>query len=329
MNEDRNKILVIGATGAIGQKLLEGLIRSFGPHTVIAAIHRTPLPDHIQDHVIVESGFNIRNEESIRQLFAKHGSSIQHVWNLAAPLSVDTAKDPSSAHDITVGGMQRVLSCMLEYGVTSILFSDSIGSFGGSSPRENATAVWLEENPTQDPGSDYGIQKRQCREAMQHYAENHGFRARYAIIPGVLHTQPSWGGGTTEYALDAMAAAVAKQHYVCPVPLHVPLPMIHIDDLISGMIALMQCGCKEKYRGYALAGFSFTPLELFTELQKHYPNFTYEHDEAANPNVAKFAELWPDSLSTSEAQSGINHCAQHNLASTVADIISAHQGRLG
>ena len=329
MEETRDKVLVIGATGAIGQKLLEGLIRTLGNRTVIAAIHRTPLPNHIQDNVIVEAGFNIREEESIRRLFAKHGRYIQHVWNLAAPLSVDTAKDPSSAHDITVGGMQRVLSCMLEYGVTSILFSDSIGSFGGSSPRENATATWLEGNPTQDPGSDYGIQKRQCREAMKQYADNHGFRARYAIIPGVLHTQSSWGGGTTEYALDAMAAAVAKQHYVCPVPLHVSLPMIHIDDLIVGMVALMQCRNKETYRGYALAGFSFTPLILFEELQKHFPNFTYEYNEHVNPNVAKFAQLWPDSLCREEAHARINFLAQRGLADTVSDIISAHQGRLG
>jgi threonine 3-dehydrogenase len=39
---------------------------------------------------------------------------------------------------------------------TKICFSDSIGSYGLKAPREGATADWLVENPTQDPGSDYG-----------------------------------------------------------------------------------------------------------------------------------------------------------------------------
>ena len=120
------------------------------------------------------------------------------------------------------------------------------------------------------------------------------------------------------YAVDKMSdIAVIK------------LNMIHIDDLIVGMVALMQCRNKETYRGYALAGFSFTPLILFEELQKHFPNFTYEYNEHVNPNVAKFAQLWPDSLCREEAHAGINFLAQHGLADTVSDIISAHQGRLG
>lgn len=57
------------------------------------------------------------------------------------------------------------------------------------SPREGATAQWLMEHPDQDPGSDYGIQKRECRQLLHEYADLHQFDARFIIIPGVLHTQ--------------------------------------------------------------------------------------------------------------------------------------------
>ena len=30
---------------------------------------------------------------------------------------------------------------------------------------------------------------------------------RFAVLPGVLHTEAVWGNGTTEYALDALLAA--------------------------------------------------------------------------------------------------------------------------
>ena len=49
---------------------------------------------------------------------------------LAAPLSVETDKDPNLAMDVTVGGMRRVLQCMARHGVSKLMFSDSIGSFG-------------------------------------------------------------------------------------------------------------------------------------------------------------------------------------------------------
>jgi nucleoside-diphosphate-sugar epimerase len=58
-----------------------------------------------------------------------------------------------------------------------------------SSPRHDATARWLMENPDQDPGSDYGVQKRECRDLLHVYASQHGFDSRFIIIPGVLHTQ--------------------------------------------------------------------------------------------------------------------------------------------
>ena len=66
--------------------------------------------------------------------------------------------------------MERLLSVMSEYNVPTICFSDSIGSYGAAGPRDNATARWLTENPSQDPGSDYGKQKRECRELMKAWA---------------------------------------------------------------------------------------------------------------------------------------------------------------
>ena len=60
---------------------------------------------------------------------------------------------------------------MSEVGARRICFTDSIGSFGAEAPREGTTARWLTENPEQDPGSDYGLQKRGCRELMKQFAE--------------------------------------------------------------------------------------------------------------------------------------------------------------
>lgn len=328
-SEKEKKTLIIGASGSIGQQLLQALNKE-KPFSTIAALHRTPLPEDIAKRSACEFGFNIRDKDSIRNLFDKHGKSIDSVWNLAAPLSVDTAKDPASARDITVHGMERVLECMNEFNVKKLYFSDSIGSYGLQSPRHGATAAWLGENPTQDPGSDYGVQKRECRDLLHEYARTYNFDTRFLIIPGVLHTQSTWGGGTTEYALDAMQAASSGAHYVCPVPGETLLPMIHSDDLIRGMIALMNTDPQRmpaQCRGMAMAGFSFTPIMLFKEIWKYYPNFTYTFDSNSNPNVAKFARTWPDTLSPHEAADINRFVARNTLTETVRDVLFAMRER--
>lgn len=146
----------------------------------------------------------------------------------------------------------------------------------------------------------------------------------------LLVLQPSWGGGTTEYALDALLAAVKGNPYICPVPPSEPLPMIHISDLVAGMLLLMKApeSAFESCRGVAMAGFSFTPAMLFDEIKKHYPSFSYSFDERSNPSVALFAKTWPDSLSAVEAEECIGFVARMELQSTVQDILESHMKRL-
>ena len=134
--------------------------------------------------------------------------------------------------------MVNLLAACKAHGVKKVCFSDSIGSYGPSAPREGATARWLTENPMQDPGSDYGIQKRKCRDLLRAYAAEGG-DTRWAVIPGVLHADATWGAGTTEYALDLILSAVEGRTPELIVPENVLLPMIYRDDLVRGLCALM------------------------------------------------------------------------------------------
>lgn len=182
--------------------------------------------------------------------------------------------DPELAEDVTVGGMKNVLSAMRSVGARRICFTDSIGSFGAAAPRDGATARWLDENPDQEPGSDYGRQKRTCRELMAAFAQDHGGDPRFAVLPGVMHSEAVWGNGTTEYALDALLAAPHQQTkhglpasgaFVCPIDPAVRMPMIFVDDLMRGLIALQEADetqLSEPQRGYCIPGLSFTAHEV-------------------------------------------------------------------
>ena len=324
--------LIIGAAGAIGKRLCAALSQE--GKRVIASDRMEHMPGSLKRSVttpgsLAVGNVDVRDTESLHNLFRNHADENTIVWNLAAPLSVETAMDPDVANSVTVGGMKNVLDAMKEVGARRICFTDSIGSFGSTAPRTGATARWLCENPTQDPGSDYGRQKFGCRELMEDFAKNEGGDPRFAVLPGVLHSEPIWGNGTTEYALDALLAASKGVPYVCPVELDVKLPMIFVDDLMRGLISLQEAKEKqliEPQHGYCVPGLSFTPNELFAEIQIHFPDFQVTVD--LNKNMNDFAHLWPDELSTMEPLRDLHYAPKVDLAEMVNVVVSSHRTRL-
>lgn len=328
--------LIIGAAGAVGKRLCAALAQS--GHRVIATDRMEELPDSLKKIVDTTVGsIDVTDPGRLRRLFREHADENTTVWNLAAPLSVETAMDPGVAEAVTIGGMTNVIEAMSQVGARKICFTDSIGSFGAEAPRSGATARWLTENPTQDPGSDYGLQKRGCRELMAKFAKEQGGDPRFAVLPGVLHSEPIWGNGTTEYALDALLAAPhqATKHglptgdaFVCPVDPDVKMPMIFVDDLMRGLVALQEAdeaGLNEPQNGYCIPGLSFTPNELFAEIRKHHPGFGFrvELDE----NMNKFANLWPDELSSKEAKLDLGYEPKVGLTDMVANVLFGHETR--
>jgi len=338
----RQATLIIGAAGAVGKRLCHAL--SQRGHRVIASDRMENIPGTLKDAVsdgerpgVCVGGIDVTDSEALRALFHEHADENTTVWNLAAPLSVETAMDPTVAEAITVGGMEKVLSAMSEVGAKRICFTDSIGSFGAEAPRENATAKWLTENPQQDPGSDYGRQKRGCRELMDQFRREHGGDPRFAVLPGVLHSNPVWGNGTTEYALDALLAAPHQETklglptgeaYVCPIDPDIAMPMVFVDDLMRGLIALQEAEpheLTEPENGYCIPGLSFTPNELFAEIRKHHPGFGFrvELDE----NMNKFANLWPETLNSSEPLRDLGYAPEVGLSEMVSFVLQAHEDR--
>lgn len=339
MAAEAHKTLIVGAAGAVGKRLCAALLAKGMP--VIASDRMPQLPGSLTRSLldvpgsVAVGGVDVCDREALKALFREHADENTTVWNLAAPLSVETAMDPKVAEAVTVGGMGNVLDAMREVGARRICFTDSIGSFGMMAPRRGATARWLTENPHQDPGSDYGVQKKGCRDLMARFAKDHGGDPRFAVLPGVLHSEAVWGNGTTEYALDALLAAPhqATRHglpigasYVCPVDPDVRLPMIFVDDLMRGLIALQTADeslLTEPQHGYCIPGLSFTANELFAEIRQHHPGFGYRVE--LNQNMNKFANLWPDDLSTREPLRDLGYAPKVGLPEMVEKVLRSHE----
>eukprot|EP00658_Telonema_sp_P-2_P056003 TRINITY_DN44501_c0_g1_i1.p1 TRINITY_DN44501_c0_g1~~TRINITY_DN44501_c0_g1_i1.p1 ORF type:complete len:500 (+),score=99.64 TRINITY_DN44501_c0_g1_i1:160-1659(+) len=337
--QQRESTLIVGAAGAIGKRLCAALAAR--GHRVIASDRMPHLPEELQASIgemgTCVGSVDVRDRDSLQRLFREHGDANTTVWNLAAPLSVETALDPAVAEAVTVGGMKNILDAMGTVGARRICFTDSIGSFGASAPREGATARWLTEHPDQDPGSDYGRQKRAIRELMASFSAEHGGDTRFAVLPGVLHTNAVWGNGTTEYALDALLAAPHQatrlglptgDAYVCPIDPDVKLPMIFVSDLMRGLIALQEAdphSLVEPERGYCIPGLSFSANQLFAEIRKHQPGFGFRVQ--LDENMNKFANLWPDHLDTTAPLRDLGYSAEVKLGQMVKTVLEAQEER--
>mmetsp|Transcript_4090 Transcript_4090/g.12062 ORF Transcript_4090/g.12062 Transcript_4090/m.12062 type:complete len:490 (-) Transcript_4090:37-1506(-) len=335
----RRSTLIIGAAGAVGKRLCKALTDA--GHRVIASDRMAKLPGTLLESIGPQGtgvgSVDVTDAAAVRKLFEEHADANTTVWNLAAPLSVETAMDPAVAEAVTVGGMKNVLDAMAAVGARRICFTDSIGSFGAEAPRVEATARWLTENPHQDPGSDYGVQKRGCRELMDAFRREQGGDPRFAVLPGVMHKEAVWGNGTTEYALDALLAAPHQastlglpvgEAFVCKVDPDVRMPFVFVDDLMRGLVALQEAdeaALLEPQRGYCIPGLSFSANELFAEIRRHHPGFGFRVELDAN--MAKFAKLWPDELAVEEPLRDLGYQPDVTLEDMVAGVLTAHDKR--
>ena len=112
----REATLIIGAGGAVGKRLCSALTAR--GHRVIASDRMATLPASVQrslgERGTCVGSVDVCDLEALRALFHEHADSNTTVWNLAAPLSVETAHDPALAEAVTVGGMANVLHAMAE-----------------------------------------------------------------------------------------------------------------------------------------------------------------------------------------------------------------------
>jgi nucleoside-diphosphate-sugar epimerase len=74
-----------------------------------------------------------------------------------------------------------------------------------------------------------------------------------------------------------------------------------------------------KIRGsYNLAGISFTPAQIASEIKKHIPDFTISY----NPDFRQaIADSWPQSINEDRAKNDWNWSAKYNLSSLVTNML--------
>ena len=280
------KILIIGALGQIGSELTLQLRKERGNDQVVASDVRVPESGEILNGPFEK--LDILDKDALLQLCKKH--QIDEVYLLAALLSATAEKNPEFAWTLNMDGLFNVLNLAKEGLIKKVFWPSSIAVFGPGTPQDNTP-----QNTIMDPNTVYGISKLAGERWCEYYFLKYGVDVRSIRYPGLISYKTPPGGGTTDYAVEIFYKANKEGKYDCFLSENTRLPMMFMDDAVSGTIQLMNAEAKQILvrSSYNLSGVDFTPKELSDEIKIHMPEFQISYNSDFRQ---KIADSWPSSI---------------------------------
>lgn len=289
MLSSKTRVLVTGAAGLVGTDLVLALQNKYGADSVIATDINLPG----KNFTGVFQKLDVRDNNLLQILVKKH--NISRIFHLAGLLSVGGEKKPELAWDINLNGLRNVLDVAKETGVM-VFWPSSIAAFGSTTPR-----LCTPQHTVLEPNTMYGITKATGELLCQYYHTRYGVDVRSLRYPGLIAWKAPPGDGTTEYAVHIFYAALKSNRYICFLKPDTVLPMMYIDDAISGTLGLMDTdsGKITVRTSYNFSALSFSPRLLAGEIARQHTGFKCEYHPDSRQQIA---DSWPRTIDDSQAR---------------------------
>jgi threonine 3-dehydrogenase len=150
-------------------------------------------------------------------------------------------KQPDKALKVNVEGVTNVLNIGREIGC-KIFIPSTIAVFGGSKFLKQKTPL----DSILQPETMYGVTKMFNEQLGEYYSKKFGVDVRSIRYPGVISSEKYDFNGTTDYStcklptfylyLEIFFEALENNYYKCYLKPKTELPMVYIDDCISGTV---------------------------------------------------------------------------------------------
>ena len=286
------RILIIGASGQIGNELTMYLRNMYSNQNVIASDIREA------SSIVMESGpfeiLDAMNAKAIEEIVTNY--KITDVYLMAAMLSATAEKYPIKGWDLNMTSLFNVLNLAKDKKIEKIFWPSSIAVFGPTTPKTNTP-----QHTIMEPATVYGISKQTGERWCEYYHKRYGVDVRSIRYPGLISYKTPPGGGTTDYAIEIFHKALKDKNYTCFLTAQTALPMMFMDDAINATVNIMLAPPQKiKIRNaYNLAALSFNPQELAASIQKHIPDFTINYKPDFRQAIA---DSWPASIDDAVAR---------------------------
>ena len=286
------RILIIGASGQIGNELTMYLRNMYSNQNVIASDIKQASKQ------VMESGpfeiLDAMDGKAIEKIVTNY--NITDVYLMAAMLSATAEKYPIKGWDLNMTSLFNVLNLARDKKIEKVFWPSSIAVFGPTTPKTNTP-----QHTIMEPATVYGISKQTGERWCEYYHKRYGVDVRSIRYPGLISYKTLPGGGTTDYAIEIFHKALKDKKYTCFLNAQTALPMMFMDDAINATVNIMLAPPQKiKIRNaYNLAALSFNPQELAASIQKHIPDFTINYKPDFRQAIA---DSWPASIDDSVAR---------------------------
>ena len=315
------RILVTGAAGQIGSELVPALRKLYGADNVVAAGHRTPIPDDIKLAGPCTT-VDVCSYEEVDAAIRHH--HVDTVYHMSSILSALAEERRDVAHQVNINGLYNVLEASAANGLERVMLPSSIAAFGPDTPRDNTPNDTL-----QRPNTLYGISKVFGELLGEYYCSKLGLDVRGARLPGIISWKTEPTAGTTDYAVAIFYGAIRDRRYTCYLGPDTRLPMMYMPDAIRSIVDLARAdfGRLKHHADFNVGAMSFTPSELAEAVGKRVPGFTMDYE--VDPRRQAIADSWPNSLDDSAARQEWDWAPRYDLGAMVDDMLENLGRKLG
>jgi nucleoside-diphosphate-sugar epimerase len=308
----KDTILIIGASGQIGTELVITLRKIYGDANVIATDIRSMVNENLSTGPF--EVLDILDQKGLFDIVKKY--KVTQVYLLAALLSATAEKNIELGWNLNMRSLSHVLDLAREKHIKKVYWPSSIAVFGPSTP-----SILTPQRTIMEPNTVYGISKLAGERWCEYYHEKFGVDVRSIRYPGLIGWKSATGGGTTDYAVHIFHEALKSGQYTSFLSENTTLPMMHMNDAIRATLEIMEAPAESiKIRSsYNVAGLSFSPKELASEIQKHIPDFKMSYESDYRQAIA---DSWPKSIDDSEAKTDWNWKSSFNLQELTSDMLT-------
>jgi len=215
------KILITGATGFIGRRLVDNLRQD--PDIAVLALARdvSRITTIWPDGSVTGRAGDLSRPESIVGA-CEHANTVIHLAGYAHAVDVPRDLAKLNHHRITVEGTRAILSDAVASGVQRFIFVSSVKAMGEGGTRQ------FDETDLPAPTTDYGRAKFEAEREVLAAGERSGMHVVILRLPLVY-------GAGNKGNIPRMIAAI-DQHRFPPLPrVENRRSMIHIDDVIHAI----------------------------------------------------------------------------------------------
>ena len=310
-----SRILILGSEGQIGTELSFFLSKIYSKSDIITADLNKKTDTDFE--FIKLNALSYSNIENVVKKY-----EVDDVYHLVAILSAKGEENPLNTWEVNMTSLFNVLELARKKLIKKVFWPSSISVFGDTSPKNNTDQFSIKE-----PLTVYGISKLSGESWCEYYNNTYGIDVRSIRFPGIISSKTLPGGGTTDYAVSIFYSFIKKEVFKCFLNKGTKLPMIYIEDALRSIWMLMKAD-KNNLRiksSYNLSAFSFTPNELYLNLQKRFKNFKifYESDYRQ-----KIADSWPNKINDNYSRKDWGWKPKYSFDEMVEEMIKKVSNKL-